>query len=299
MKKINFYIQLKYRFIGLFSIQRLIVVYFPFKKNELCNKSKTRKFILIIVSFSLLFYSITLVSSGFDEKYGKACVIKENWSGVFEVLNFVDTIQTMVIPFIIISMSNVLIGYRLMRESKQLKYHGSFRVVLYRLIPFNSAKNNVQSRNKSRENLKNSNDSNNKKLRRRITLKEVKKHNSKSNKETTKILLIIASTFLILNFPLAASKTYYFFAANEKKTQTSFFTTISYSFFNDSVQIINNTISLTGNNDKLEDNKTTKEIIEKIAQFIYYINYSINFYLYTFKTKQFREHFFNSIKKKY
>lgn len=249
-------------------------------------------FIIIIVSFSLLFYSFTLISAGYDEKYGKVCVIKDNWSAEFTVLNFVDTIQTMVIPFIIISISNILIGFRLMREAKQLKDHGSFRLALYRLIPFNSENHNVKSQSNSNTNSTNSSELKKSNRHRRITLKEVKKHNSKSNIETTKILLIIASTFLILNFPLAATKTYYFFTENtEKPIQNSFLTTTS-NFQNYSV---NKTNPIDDEN-KLEDSKTTKEIIEKIAQFIYYINYSINFFLYTFKTKQFREHFLKSIK---
>jgi hypothetical protein len=253
--------------------------------------------IIIIVSFSLLFYSVILISAGFDEKYGNLCIIKESWSTVYTVLNFVDTIQTMVIPFIIISISNILIGFRLMREAKKLKYHGSFRIALYRLMPFSRENSNAQSKNNSKRDSKISNELNENHFHRRVTLKEVKKHNSKSNKETTKILLIIASTFLMLNFPLAATKTYYFFAVTEQTTQNSFLTTTS-NFQNDSIVLNNKTISSTGGENELDDHKT-KEIIEKIAQFIYYLNYCINFFLYTFKTKQFRENFLNSIKKKY
>ena len=57
--------------------------------------------------FGIFFYSLTLFTTGFDMKYGYSCVILDEWRDEFKILIFIDTIQTIIIPFIFISVLTI------------------------------------------------------------------------------------------------------------------------------------------------------------------------------------------------
>jgi hypothetical protein len=160
----------------------------------------------------------------------------------------------MILPFLIISVSNLMIFYKLMTEAKELRERRfRHKCKLYRMTSLlNPTESSCRLEISSV-------------FKRQKHPPESQKHHSKSNRETTKIVLIIASTFLILNFPIASIKTYSFFYQK----------------------------SMSSNLDQTaeETNAGTKEVVEKMASFIYYINFSINFFLYTLKTKTFRDNF--------
>ena len=127
---------------------------------------------------------------------------------------------------------------------------------------------------------------------------------------------MISTTFLILNSPLAACKTYYFFkrkffsdldstidgklSGNGGGTYYSN-TTFTHMYTNSSMfntTTVSNLISRSSiqQNSEFETN-AFEEITERITCFIYYINFSLNFFLYTFNTKQFRENILDILKK--
>jgi hypothetical protein len=253
-----------------FSIQRLIVVYFPFKKHEFCSKSKTRLIIFSIIIFGGLFYSFSLVSTGINKN---SCVVIEEWYSFAKVFMLIDAIQSIFLPFIIILLSNTLIMVKLMKKfnSKNQQRSESFKML-------ESNKSLDENINHKHQNIS------------QIS----QKHNQKSNKDTTKTLLLIAITFLILNFPIACLKTYNYIFYNNDLLLNNF------TFYDNTTNILSDyhnsfNISLTEYIFTLEqmvDSTNTKQIIEKLASFIYYVNFSINFFLYTLKTRQFREKFF-------
>jgi hypothetical protein len=323
---INFILK---RLIVAFSIQRFIVVYFPFKRYDFCDKSKTIKIIIIIIVFSLIFYSYTLFTSGLDEH--NTCVTLDDWFLQVKVLVLVDIVQTMIVPFIIISIINALIMFKLMNSFKfntrsNNRFKGS-----------NIKNRSLQTFEVSEIEIYNStlNEQTKQILKRQSYSINNTRHNKPStNKETTKTLVIIASTFLILNFPIAGTKTFYFFKSSSTSTefigaellfQENKNIETNFSYMNDLLNWSFASLSLSSENitnlieistDKLSNsndsfiNKTSfiealnnqvifnqkKELLERIASLIYYINFSINFFLYTFKTKKFREIFFHLFK---
>jgi hypothetical protein len=78
---------------------------------------------------------------------------------------------------------------------------------------------------------------------------------SKYHRRITKMLLIISTTFLLLNTPIHLLKVYYFFFSND---------------------------------DTYDDKSSYESIIEMLTFYLFYTNFSINFFLYSLCGKNFR-----------
>lgn len=78
---------------------------------------------------------------------------------------------------------------------------------------------------------------------------------SKYHRRITKMLLIISTTFLLLNTPMHLLKVYYFFFSND---------------------------------DEYDDKSSYESIIEMLTFYLFYTNFSINFFLYSLCGKNFR-----------
>ncbi len=123
-------------------------------------------------------------------------------------------------------------------------------------------------------------------------------HINQKNKDAFTLLLII-SVFLVLNFPITINKTISFFGSNSSTHEGTNLTVrheMNHTNYSEISFTYNNTLKTFNQienliNPDLRSNQI-KEIFSKIASYIYYINYSINFFLYTFRTKQFRENIF-------
>ena len=86
---------------------------------------------------------------------------------------------------------------------------------------------------------------------------------SKYHRRITKMLLIISTTFLLLNTPMHLLKIYYFFFSND---------------------------------DTLDEKNSIESVIEMFTFYLFYTNFSINFFLYSFCGKNFRSCLMDLIK---
>lgn len=121
-----FYIFL--RLIVLFSVERLIVVCFPIKIFLVCNQRKKYASVLFLTVFAFSIYSFSLITSGLEhQKDTYSCVTKEKWFNLVKLMAFIDTILTMIIPFFLISISNILIVIKLFRFSNPFKLRNNFK----------------------------------------------------------------------------------------------------------------------------------------------------------------------------
>ena len=104
----------------VFSVERLIAVYFPIK-NHLIYSSNRKKFsVCFVIVFSLAIYSFNLVTTGSEPSLHSIneCVPLEDWLILTKYMTLADTAITMLIPFVSISIINTAIGIRLARGSK-------------------------------------------------------------------------------------------------------------------------------------------------------------------------------------
>jgi hypothetical protein len=260
-----------------------------------------------------------LFTTGYDKDSDNSCVTLEEWLGLVKTMAFVDTIQTIIIPFIIIAFLNVLIGFRLLKnftENRNRPRSNSIAIIdliedenaLYFSIPIIRNSSIIRCENGTRH----------KQLRKRFR----SRFRLGSKKEAI-ALFIIVTIFLLLNFPITINKVMNFFTKNYSNIDANDF----YKELNLIRNINNNNDSNSSNMNsnlnytyddanftfeiKLENTNQTvlvespeqikiiqiREIRTKLSSFIYYINFSINFFLYTFNTKQFRENFLHIFKK--
>jgi hypothetical protein len=224
----------------------------------------------------------------------------------------------MFLPFIIISISNFLIVIKLMKKFKFSRITRSNRTP--NTNENNSEHNTAQAQRTRKQKGKETVAA---KISQRILVNN-KRITKIDNKETTKILVIIASVFLLLNLPLAGVKTYYFFRSNAFNFNPDDIDLNKNQNSNDLVNINDSEYDLDGFITNMLDfsesfNKSEidlfersvdnlnhinltvlfknalftqrKEILEKVSSLIYYLNFSINFFLYTSQTKAFRKLF--------
>ena len=105
----------------MFSIQRLIDVFFPLKRQLFCNKRTTRSIIICLFIFGAIFYSYTLVTSSLEIDINNRtleCVTVRKWHDLADFLSFIDTIQTIIIPFVLISFINISVLFKLVKKFK-------------------------------------------------------------------------------------------------------------------------------------------------------------------------------------
>ena len=81
--------------------------------------------IFVIVNFKIhtiiqRFIIVYLITTGHDKNNSdNSCVTHDEWSGLVNIMVFLDTIQTIIIPFMIIAILNLSIGYRLLNKLRQ------------------------------------------------------------------------------------------------------------------------------------------------------------------------------------
>ena len=97
----------------------------------------------------------------------------------------------------------------------------------------------------------------------------------------TKILFTISSTFLVLNLPITVIKLWSFFK--------------NYDQYNHLSSPVKKSLR---NQDSIDDSSPTfnEDIIEKISRYLYYLNFSINFFLYTLNESKFSNRLINLFK---
>ncbi|CAF1155794.1 unnamed protein product [Adineta steineri] len=184
-----------------FTAERFFAVNFPLRHMSQCTPKLSRTIILIIVTPAFLFYIYPSFFASEVDKYGQ-CREKESHVRYLNHINIIDTIMTMFLPFILVSILNILIirklfctntfrkhvfdngsSYQFRRTSNWTQYH---TCSLKR-----QEKNRVSSEKTSPVVRKKPNRSNNDSTRRHI-LTELR---------LTKMLLAISFTCLSLNFP--------------------------------------------------------------------------------------------------
>jgi hypothetical protein len=298
------------RLIILFSAQRFIVVFFPLKRNDFCNKTKTKFVIIVLFVFSIAFYSYALFTSSIERNRNgqKECVTISKWYDIVDIISFIDTIQTLILPFVLICIINLSILFKLVRtlgkpiEIKDRNQRVSV-MPLTRKIDNNRIKSSIFEISSSLLKSKSTTSH----LSRNILMqRHQNRSKSKSSNKKAFLLLAIVTIFLVINCPLTVKKTLRYFGKLLPYRNLADFHESMISVGIDLCKL-NNTNAIinvkfqnqTFEFDVKEEMKSIQklQIGTKMATFTYYINFSINFYLYTFKLKQFRKNLFKMFKK--
>lgn len=104
----------------LFSIERFVAVYYPMDLKRFLRKKRTITVIILLGIIASVFYLFILVTkellySDFHHK-GYYCGVKHE--SIYMTFTFIriDTIVSVIVPFVVISVMNILIIYRLKKN---------------------------------------------------------------------------------------------------------------------------------------------------------------------------------------
>ena len=272
------------RYVVAFTIERWIVVLFPFKRGDMCTVKKANIVVVSLAIFGFAAYnfgiwtpgSIYMTRSNGTERYGPYCTIIDEYRHLIYILNNVDTVVTLILPSCIITVLNLQIiraVTRINKDRHQVLYsHAnvgrqpsspSSRAISPKsqhqnktqspssVCPGQSqviyAKNSL-SKTRSGSSKGSSSPS--------IKAKHKTAHNTAGQNRVTKMLLVVSSIFLLLNLPAHTIRIYFFIAA----------------FINPDYRPPTIMLSL-----------------QKLFTYLYYVNFSINFFLYSLCGNNFRK----------
>lgn len=276
------------RLVVAFSLERLVAVYFPLKLTTICSKNKTHCIVCFLIAFALIFYSFTFYTSGIEKHDNESnCVTIEKHFHVVSSIVLIDIILATILPFILITIFNVCIGYKLKKLPKLAvemprKSRGQS-------LTKNFIRLNENSMNTSLIISVKSNGS---------KLKKTKSERYKTYSESTKTLLIISFVFLLLHFPLAINKLWYFVSIQAQSfIPKSKNDSGSISLLDSQFEASNQT-NTTSNLFQFESNEY-EELFERVTCYIFYLNFSLNFFLYTYNGSKFRKIFLKLFRKNF
>lgn len=240
------------------------------KRLVMKNRKAHKWSICVLSAFALLFYSFTFFTTSIWEvsKSKYRCAVLEEWFNVVSLMSFVDSLITMIVPFFIILLVNILIVCKLFQIKRSIKTSGNYK--------FRNENTNLMSSSFEMQTIEKSRQSIISECRTFDFSINSQQNRNKAYSKTTKTLLVLSVTFLVLNAQQAFIKIIYFF-------KYSAISASSTEIRNDATNKTNSSIL----NVKKERSQS-EEIQERLACYFYYLQFSLNFFLYAFNSSKFR-----------
>jgi hypothetical protein len=257
----------------VYSIERVIAVYFPMSRFKKSRKWRLYFFILTPLLVAVAFYSWEWQMSGIEIiEFQMRCVTKLNWFYIAEKLGLCDIVLTIFAPFLIISAANVLISLKLMKsvisrgEDQNIEnYNQNEEAVVQSIENVNTV---------SRRATQSTSHFSSSSLRFNLSISAIGQR-KQSYTKTTRNLIVISTVYLFLNAPIALSKVRYFVAnllENAARVNQNITVFDLNNFSNNSIFI----------SPRKYNSTNVDELIERLTCYLYYLNFAINFLLYRF-----------------
>lgn len=296
----------------MFSMERFIAVMFPLKRTLICNKKRNQISILALFIFSLAFYSIYLITTGiepFENGSVFHCVTYNKWFNFVKKFAFLDTILTILLPFFIILFINISISLKLKGCSilpqkwplchKQNTPTNTSPTITFTKYNNRNCSNNLLNANNVRigknyiltDPDEDDSVASLRSMSRKMRLLSVgtNRRRRQTYSRTTSILILISVTFILLNSLMAYSKLRYHFAEHDDDENEKMFNNGTTTTMISDEDVVD--VGIRENVRSLND-----ELIERISCYLYYLNFSINFFLYVLKKSKFRDILFGIFK---
>ncbi|CAH1112241.1 unnamed protein product [Psylliodes chrysocephalus] len=250
-----------------FTIERFIAVQYPLRRSYICTikRAKTIVGVLSLLAFIVYVFAFFITDVIDDE-----CQLKPEYKDLVEVINYVDTVMTLILPVVLIVGMNTMIAISLFKFRKTMQIRltddGSSKDIdMYHTST--SQSNSSTKKSKDQENYQEIQTCTVEKLQVSKSFKRTQKYSHIHVKKSTshdaasytqhginRMLLVISSVFIILNFPSYLIRLcYYFDSIMEMELLQHYF-----------------------------------DCVQQFAMLLYCTNFSINFLLYTMCGKAFR-----------
>ncbi|XP_076049470.1 FMRFamide receptor-like [Oratosquilla oratoria] len=126
-----------------FTIERFIAVQYPLQRPTMCTVRRAKTIIVVLFSFSAFIHVYVFVTAGMEYEEGEVfpvCDLRKGYKELMNIINWLDTLMTLVIPFIMIVIMNTLIARQLIKFSRRhrqrdvLRLHGEGELGLPNVI---------------------------------------------------------------------------------------------------------------------------------------------------------------------
>ena len=262
-------------FVVSFTAERYIIVYHPLRKDTYCTKRKAKIVIGSLTCVALILYCWTVLTSGVVKIHSESiCTALPQYYHVITIMTSVDTLLAWILPSLIIVVLNVKIIVKL--HYYQRRCAELTKASITATLTQNAHQDNVKSSRRkngrirtsisttgsmhirfssshNKENENNTVDFHTMEVAYPESCQKVLRNRTQFR--TARMLLILSSVFVLLNLPSHVCRIYTF---------------------------VENVI---GN-----DGKTTKEKIrwQELFQLVYFLNFAVNFFVYSACGRQFR-----------
>ncbi|XP_066982475.1 thyrotropin-releasing hormone receptor-like [Macrobrachium rosenbergii] len=111
-----------------FTVERFIAVQYPLQRPTVCTVHRAKTIILSLSCFSATVHVYVFITAGVivheDEDGSKIteCNLRMDYRGLMNIINWIDTLLTLVIPFIMIVVMNTLIARQLIKFSRRYRH---------------------------------------------------------------------------------------------------------------------------------------------------------------------------------
>ena len=260
---------------------------------------------------AMLIYGMSLVTSGveyFESEKTDMCVPLNKWEKVSRVMVLYDVIFVIFIPFILISITNMLIVVKLLNLKSPIKLLTKSITKSSSIGTNNSIRNRTRLRSdksiNSHHELNNFLDQTYEHMQRRghtddnmsfdlesfgSSVKYISNisNRMKTYSKTTTVLFTISTTFLILNCPTAIVKLWYIIKNSRYEIALENFIKNSNMTQENFLKLNKSMTNLTLSNDFITS--PFEELAERVSCYLYYLNFSLNFFLYNLNGSKFRK----------
>ena len=173
-----------------FTVERFIAVCYPLKRQQLCTVKKAWVAVTLEAVFAFSIYSFAIWTSGVQTSRGRPlCYPLRQYYRLVNMFNNIDSVVTLVIPFLIIVIVNISLVYK---------------------ISFASWGHTSDDQGWGRRARRFSRCSNISRNRQQSVLLSGPGNNRQQQARVTKMLLVVSTVFLILNLPSHAMRLYNF-----------------------------------------------------------------------------------------
>jgi len=108
-------------YVVCFTVERYVVVHYPLRRLSLCTVTKARRTVVTLAVFAGVAYSHAAWMSGVTELWPGAdriCAPLSRYAVVLSAVQVLDTIFTLLLPFVVISLLNVRIAITIFRHNR-------------------------------------------------------------------------------------------------------------------------------------------------------------------------------------
>lgn len=106
-----------------FTVERFIAVQYPLRRPSICTVSRSKTTVCVLSVMAIISQCYVFWTAGVekDESNADVCSLIREQLPVIKVINTIDCITTLIIPFVLIVVMNIMIARNLFRFSRKMR----------------------------------------------------------------------------------------------------------------------------------------------------------------------------------